>query len=84
MPRGRPRKWITYTDSCSGCYETKEGYTNHDYPTDPKLGIKVGAGCNECGYTGKRKHQLSVAVMAEQSNMPLKEFLNMMREAENE
>ncbi len=31
------------------------GENLHNYPIDPKAGCHVGAGCHECGYTGKRR-----------------------------
>lgn len=45
-----------WTDSCSGCFEGGEymGMAHH-YPYDGKAGCHVGAGCHECGYTGKRR-----------------------------
>jgi hypothetical protein len=42
--------------SCSGCCELGEyGSGSSLYPTDPKHGCLIGAGCNECGHTGKRR-----------------------------
>jgi len=38
---------------CSGCYSAGEyGGSEHNYPYD---GCRLGAGCHECGYTGKRR-----------------------------
>ena len=34
--------------SCSGCYETLDGYPCGDYPTHPVHRVPVGAGCTEC------------------------------------
>ncbi|MEW6091902.1 MAG: hypothetical protein AB1647_13355 [Pseudomonadota bacterium] len=36
--------------SCSGCYETNEGYPTA--PTDPGFGVPLGVGCGECGGIG--------------------------------
>ena len=45
-----------YTTSCSGCFEGGEyGGLAHNYPWDAKAGCSVGGGCDECGYTGKRR-----------------------------
>jgi hypothetical protein len=47
-----------YCDSCSGCFEGGEymGMAHH-YPVHPVHGCHVGAGCDECGYHGIRKHR---------------------------
>lgn len=44
----------TWTTSCSGCFEGGEcmGLAHH-YPYDTKRQCHVGAGCAECGYSGK-------------------------------
>lgn len=49
--------WTTYTDVCSGCFEAGDymGQAHH-YRHDDKAGCYVGHGCDECGYTGKRRH----------------------------
>jgi hypothetical protein len=49
-----------WTDSCSGCTETVDGHNVFEYPIDPKHGCFVGAGCPECGYTGKRRREFWV------------------------
>jgi hypothetical protein len=58
-----------YTDSCSGCYETVDGQNVFGYPYDEKAGCFLGSGCEECGYTGKRRYQywmpIKDAIMAE-------------------
>lgn len=36
--------------SCSGCYETNEGYPTG--PTDPAFKVPLGGGCSECGGIG--------------------------------
>lgn len=46
----------TFTDACSGCFEGGEyGGLAHHYAWDDKAKCRVGSGCHECGYTGKRK-----------------------------
>jgi hypothetical protein len=46
---------VPWTDSCSGCAELGECMGNaHLYPYDSKTHCRIGAGCDECGYTGKR------------------------------
>lgn len=42
-----------WTDTCSGCFESEDGHPIGHYPRDPKHGCYIGAGCDECGYTGK-------------------------------
>ena len=42
------------TDSCSGCTETEDGHLVGRYSRDAR-GVVVGSGCDECGYTGKRR-----------------------------
>ncbi len=47
-----------WTVSCSGCFETGDyGSGAHLYPFDEKARCHIGAGCSECGYTGKRVHR---------------------------
>lgn len=43
---------VRWTDSCSGCTETVDGYNSFGYPVHPKHGCLIGGGCSECGYTG--------------------------------
>lgn len=38
--------------SCSGCYETCEGYATGAYPFSEALKCVLGAGCRECGGIG--------------------------------
>lgn len=45
-------KW---TGSCSGCTESEDGHPVGHYPADPKHHCLIGAGCPECGYTGKTR-----------------------------
>ncbi len=64
---GKPDEWYTgfllfklaqWTTSCSGCRETEDGHNVGHYPWDDKAGCYVGAGCHECGHTGKiRQHE---------------------------
>lgn len=45
---------VRWTDACSGCFEFGEyGGLAHLYGYDKKRGCHVGAGCDECGYTGR-------------------------------
>jgi hypothetical protein len=53
--RGHDGYVVRWTQSCSGCHETNEGYETGLYPYDEKAQCYVGAGCSECGYTGKRR-----------------------------
>jgi hypothetical protein len=47
---------VTCTLSCSGCCELGDCMGNaHNYPYDSKAQCHVGSGCDECGYTGKRR-----------------------------
>lgn len=47
---------VIHTSECSGCFEAGE-YMGlaHQYPWDERAQCHVGAGCGECGYTGKRR-----------------------------
>lgn len=45
---------VRWTTACSGCLESDSGTVYFSGGFDPKLGITIGAGCDECGYTGKR------------------------------
>ena len=40
--------WTT----CTGCYESEDGYPNGDYPRSEVLGCTLGGGCSECGGLG--------------------------------
>lgn len=51
-----------WTQSCSGCRETEDGYNVGEYPWDEKNKCWIGAGCSECGYTGKRRDGWYAAV----------------------
>lgn len=53
--------WSKFTESCSGCCELGD-YCGmaHLYEYDDKHGCHVGAGCSECGYTGKRVERFFV------------------------
>lgn len=57
--------WATV--SCSGCTELGEYGGNPGYPYDATAKCLVGAGCDECGYTGKRRNSywISFAGQAE-------------------
>lgn len=39
-----------WTTACSGCYESTDGFPTGD----------IGGGCDECGYTGKRRWSMWV------------------------
>lgn len=53
---GRDGFEVRFTTSCSGCFGPGEyGGREHDYEYDPKARCYLGSGCNECGYTGKRR-----------------------------
>lgn len=48
---------ISCTYNCSGCCELGDyGSGSHLYRWDAKAHCLVGAGCKECGYTGKRRN----------------------------
>lgn len=44
---------VRWTDSCSGCHETEDGYSVGSYEYDAKAQCELGAGCDECGHRGK-------------------------------
>jgi hypothetical protein len=48
---GHEGHWISWTSTCSGCFESAD---EHLYSYDPKARCKLGSGCHECGFTGKR------------------------------
>lgn len=52
-------KWVTWTSECSGCFEGGEnGGLAENYPWDEKAKCRIGMGCQECGYTGKRRFRM--------------------------
>jgi hypothetical protein len=52
-PRGRRVVWTTH---CTGCTELGDyGQDAHLSPWDAKAMCRIGMGCSECGYTGKRR-----------------------------
>jgi len=53
--RGCDGFYVKWTASCSGCFESEDGYPNGDYPRHPKHDCYIGAGCRECGYRGVRR-----------------------------
>jgi hypothetical protein len=57
--------WATV--SCSGCCELGEYGGNPGYPYDPKAKCLIGAGCDECGYTGKRRNSYWVPFLTQES-----------------
>jgi len=50
--RGEMCEVVKYTDTCSGC--------RCDVMEADKNAIPIGMGCEECGYTGKRRHTLYI------------------------
>lgn len=53
----------TYTDSCSGCLESGDyGGNLHRYKFDQKARIHIGSGCHECGYHGKVRNSIYIAL----------------------
>lgn len=47
------------TMSCSGCTEMGEYMSNiNGHPYDNKARCHVGFGCEECGFTGKRRREM--------------------------
>lgn len=55
---GMPGFVVRWTSSCSGCLEVGEyGSGEGLYPFDEKAKCHVGAGCSECGFTGKRRQE---------------------------
>lgn len=47
---------VIWTTHCSGCTELGDSHQDaHLYPYDVKARCYVGSGCDECGYTGKRR-----------------------------
>lgn len=51
----------SYTTVCSGCLELGDyGTVLYSGGFDPKTGMVIGAGCRECGYTGKRRHTVFI------------------------
>ena len=55
-----------WTESCTGCFEGGENMgLAHHYLYDIKARCYIGAGCEECGYTGKRRVKMWVPLEAE-------------------
>jgi hypothetical protein len=52
---------VRWTDECTGCTEREDGHLVGEYGWDPKAKCTVGAGCDECGYTGKSRRAQWVA-----------------------
>lgn len=52
---------ISWTSHCTGCCELGEyGSGSEHYENDLNHGCLIGAGCRECGYTGKRRDAMWV------------------------
>jgi hypothetical protein len=56
----------TWTDSCSGCCETVEGYNKLGHAYSDKHHCLIGPGCHECGHHGVRRNQMWLPVLDEQ------------------
>jgi len=65
---GRKAKWCIWTGPCSGCFEFNEGLGLSNYKYDYKAKCYIGAGCSECGYTGKRKHKYLISDLEKLGN----------------
>ena len=48
-----------YWNSCSGCYQTMDGYNVDEYPYSKTFLCIVGSGCSECGGIGAVWHDMS-------------------------
>lgn len=59
-----------WTTSCSGCRETEDGHNVGHYEWDDKAKCYIGAGCSECGYTGKRRDGIHAPVKMQNSDYP--------------
>lgn len=57
-PDGEEGYIARWTEACSGCFEAGD-YNGlaQNYAFDEKAGCRVGIGCDECGYTGKRRSE---------------------------
>jgi hypothetical protein len=55
--RGVEGHVVRWTDACSGCCERGDYGTLYYGGHDPKTGMVIGAGCPECGHTGKRREE---------------------------
>lgn len=51
---------VRWTSTCTGCFESEDGYPVGSYPFDEGAQCHVGAGCRECGYTGKTRSSMWV------------------------
>ncbi len=57
---------VKFTSSCTGCFESGEyGGNAHNYRWDAKAQCHIGFGCEECGYTGKRRQVLYIPINQE-------------------
>lgn len=55
---------VAWTNSCTGCAELGECMGNaHLYPYDIKAQCRIGAGCAECGFTGKRRTVMMLPIL---------------------
>lgn len=53
--RGQAGIEVRAVVTCSGCHESEDGHAVGSYDFDKKNKIPLGAGCDECGHTGKRR-----------------------------
>jgi hypothetical protein len=58
--RGFEGYFVSIVQTCSGCHESEDGHDVGEYDFDKKNRITLGAGCHECGYTGKRRSQFFI------------------------
>lgn len=59
-----------WTSSCTGCFESEDGNPVGEYSYDHKAMCHVGAGCRECGHTGKRRIEMWVPVFVSDDEKP--------------
>lgn len=57
MWSGFPGFIVRWTSTCTGCHESEDGHSLGDYEWDDKNKRELGAGCAECGYHGKVRHE---------------------------
>jgi len=60
---GRLCELVSFTNTCSGCCELSDGHNIYGYPYDEKAGCIIGSGCEECGYTGKRRQTYWIPIL---------------------
>lgn len=65
---GRKKRWIRITMPCTGCFESVDGHVPYQdgkpiYEFDEKARCYRGAGCSECGHTGKRRNEYDLQII---------------------